>query len=162
MVGDQDCKEMLAAFDRVVATGKSELVLVTGDAGIGKSSVVNELVRSRRVRPARIGRTCQWRRDCSEKTNEHCGELRSDAPDHSVLDDVQPVTVLVAVRDSGPGLDPERFDRLFDAFYTTKPHGLGMGLAISSSIIEAHGGRLWAQANTPRGAVFQFTLPILG
>ena len=67
--------------------------------------------------------------------------------------------VLVAVRDSGPGLDPKSLDRLFTAFYTTKPQGMGMGLAISRSIIEAHGGRLWATRNTPRGAVFQFTLP---
>jgi signal transduction histidine kinase len=51
-------------------------------------------------------------------------------------------------------------DRLFDAFYTTKPQGLGMGLSISRSIIEAHGGRLWAKANVPKGALFQFTLPI--
>jgi signal transduction histidine kinase len=68
--------------------------------------------------------------------------------------------VLIAVRDSGPGLDPKGLDRLFDAFYTTKPQGLGMGLAISRSIIEAHGGRLWATANASQGAVFQFTLPI--
>jgi PAS domain S-box-containing protein len=68
--------------------------------------------------------------------------------------------VLVLVRDSGPGLDPTSLDHLFDAFYTTKPHGLGMGLAICRSIIEAHGGRLWASANHPCGAVFQFTLPI--
>jgi PAS domain S-box-containing protein len=67
--------------------------------------------------------------------------------------------VLVAVGDSGPGLDPQRLDRLFDAFYTTKPHGLGLGLAISRSIIAAHGGRLWATANVPHGAVFQFTVP---
>src|SRR5262249_35505599 len=70
--------------------------------------------------------------------------------------------VLVAVRDSGPGLDPQSLERLFDAFYTTKPHGLGMGLAISRSIIEAHGGRLWATANEGRGATFQFTLPTGG
>jgi signal transduction histidine kinase len=68
--------------------------------------------------------------------------------------------VLIAVRDSGPGLDPKGLDRLFDAFYTTKPQGLGMGLAISRSIIEAHRGRLWAGANASRGAVFQFALPI--
>ena len=66
---------------------------------------------------------------------------------------------LVAVRDSGPGLDPASVDRLFEAFYTTKPDGMGMGLAICRSIIETHGGRLSASANEPRGAVFQFTLP---
>jgi C4-dicarboxylate-specific signal transduction histidine kinase len=68
--------------------------------------------------------------------------------------------VLVAVRDSGSGLDPEGLDHLFDAFYTTKPSGMGMGLSICRSIIEAHGGRVWATANVPQGAVFQFTLPI--
>jgi PAS domain S-box-containing protein len=67
--------------------------------------------------------------------------------------------VLVAVRDSGPGIAAESADRLFDSFYTTKPDGLGMGLSICQSIIEAHQGQLWATANTPRGAVFQFTLP---
>jgi len=70
--------------------------------------------------------------------------------------------VLIAVRDSGPGLDPRSVDRLFHAFYTTKPQGMGMGLAISRSIVEAQGGRLWATANAPHGAVFQFTLPIGG
>ena len=67
--------------------------------------------------------------------------------------------VLVAVRDSGPGLAPAAIEHLFKAFYTTKPGGMGMGLSICRSIIDAHGGRLWASANTPRGAVFQFTLP---
>jgi PAS domain S-box-containing protein len=67
--------------------------------------------------------------------------------------------VLVTVRDSGPVLDPQQLDRLFEAFYTTKPHGLGLGLAISRRIIEAHGGRLWVTANVPHGAVFQFTVP---
>ena len=65
----------------------------------------------------------------------------------------------VAVQDSGPGLSPQSVDRLFEAFYTTKPKGMGMGLTICRSIIEAHGGRLWATANEPRGAVFQFTVP---
>jgi PAS domain S-box-containing protein len=68
--------------------------------------------------------------------------------------------VLVSVRDLGPGLDPQNVDHLFEAFYTTKPDGLGMGLAICRSIIKAHGGRLWATANEPRGAVVQFTLPL--
>jgi PAS domain S-box-containing protein len=67
--------------------------------------------------------------------------------------------VVVAVRDSGPGIDPEHLERVFEAFYTTKPSGLGIGLSICRSIIDAHGGRLWAEANEPRGAVFQFTLP---
>jgi PAS domain S-box-containing protein len=67
--------------------------------------------------------------------------------------------VLVGVQDSGTGLESESLDHLFTAFFTTKPQGMGMGLAISRSIIEAHGGRLWATANEGRGAVFQFTLP---
>ncbi|HTO65811.1 MAG TPA: ATP-binding protein [Bradyrhizobium sp.] len=67
--------------------------------------------------------------------------------------------VLVEVRDSGPGVDPERVDQLFEAFYTTKAEGIGMGLSISHSIIEAHGGRLWAGPNEPHGAAFQFSLP---
>jgi signal transduction histidine kinase len=67
--------------------------------------------------------------------------------------------VLVAMRDSGPGIDPEHIERVFDAFYTTKSSGVGMGLSVCRSIVDAHGGRLWAGANAPRGAVFQFTLP---
>ena len=67
--------------------------------------------------------------------------------------------VLVAVHDSGHGLDLDKLARLFDAFYTTKPDGLGMGLAISRSIIEAHGGKIWSEPNRPRGAVFRFLLP---
>jgi signal transduction histidine kinase len=70
-----------------------------------------------------------------------------------------PGSVLVAVQDSGPGLKPESLDRLFDPFYTTKPGGMGMGLSICRSIVEAHGGRVWAMANVPQGAIFQFTLP---
>jgi C4-dicarboxylate-specific signal transduction histidine kinase len=67
--------------------------------------------------------------------------------------------VLVLVRDSGPGLAPAGLERIFEAFYTTKPGGLGMGLSVCRSIIEAHGGRLWANPNVPQGAVFQFTVP---
>jgi C4-dicarboxylate-specific signal transduction histidine kinase len=67
--------------------------------------------------------------------------------------------VLITVEDTGTGLAPENLDRIFNAFYTSKPDGMGMGLAISRSIIEAHSGRIWAAANSPRGAVFQFTLP---
>jgi signal transduction histidine kinase len=67
--------------------------------------------------------------------------------------------VLLAVRDSGAGLDPGKLDHLFDAFYTTKSRGMGMGLTINRSIVEAHGGRIWATQHFPRGAIFQFTLP---
>jgi PAS domain S-box-containing protein len=70
--------------------------------------------------------------------------------------------VRIAVRDWGPGLKPESLDRLFDAFYTTKPDGMGMGLSICRSIIEAHGGRVWATPNVPQGAALQFTLPQQG
>ena len=70
-----------------------------------------------------------------------------------------PNQVVVAVADSGAGIDPQIIGRIFEPFYTTKPQGTGMGLAISRSIIEAHGGRLWAEPNTPRGANFQCTLP---
>ncbi len=71
----------------------------------------------------------------------------------------EPDSVLVAVRDSGPGLAPAVLARLFEPFHTTKPGGLGLGLSICRSIIEAHGGRLWASANVPRGAEFNFTVP---
>ena len=70
--------------------------------------------------------------------------------------------VVVAVRDSGDGLDPANLERVFDAFFTTKADGMGMGLAISRTIIESHGGRLWATTNAPKGAVFQFTIPVDG
>jgi len=68
--------------------------------------------------------------------------------------------VRIAVSDNGPGIDPQTVQHVFDAFSTTKPEGMGMGLAISRSIIDAHGGRLWTEANDPYGVTFQFTLPI--
>jgi C4-dicarboxylate-specific signal transduction histidine kinase len=68
--------------------------------------------------------------------------------------------VFVEVQDTGPGFDAANFDRLFQSFYSTKPDGMGMGLAISRSIVEAHGGRLSTTPNEPRGAVFRFTLPV--
>ena len=71
----------------------------------------------------------------------------------------EPGEILVSVADTGPGIDPQHAARLFAPFFTTKPEGIGMGLSISRSIIEAHGGRLWAAANQPRGAVFHFVLP---
>jgi signal transduction histidine kinase len=72
----------------------------------------------------------------------------------------EPHGVVVAVKDSGPGLAPDSLERIFNPFYSTKPDGMGMGLAICRSIVEAHGGRLRVEANEPRGAVFRFTLPM--
>ena len=72
----------------------------------------------------------------------------------------EPGTILVAVRDSGIGLDPQGTTRIFDAFYTTKPYGLGMGLSISRSIVDAHGGQLWATPNEPHGTIFYVSLPV--
>jgi signal transduction histidine kinase len=68
--------------------------------------------------------------------------------------------LLISVSDTGVGLSNDQAERIFDAFFTTKPQGTGMGLSISRRIVEAHGGRIWATANEPRGAVFQFTLPL--
>ena len=76
----------------------------------------------------------------------------------SAIDDAK--DVFVEVQDTGPGLGPEKLDRFFQSFYTTKPEGIGMGLAISRSIAEAHGGRLSAAPNPPRGAAFRLTLPV--
>jgi signal transduction histidine kinase len=70
-----------------------------------------------------------------------------------------PQEVLVSVTDCGGGIPAQNTDRLFNAFFTTKSSGMGMGLSICRSIVEAHGGRLWATANLPHGATFQFTLP---
>lgn len=67
--------------------------------------------------------------------------------------------VLISVTDVGVGLPPDHGDRIFKAFYTTKEEGTGMGLSISRSIVESHGGRLWATANSAKGATFRFTLP---
>jgi C4-dicarboxylate-specific signal transduction histidine kinase len=70
--------------------------------------------------------------------------------------------IQIAVADTGPGPDPAAADRLFDPFFTTKPDGMGLGLSVCLSIVEAHGGRLWASPNSPHGAVFRFTLPAAG
>jgi C4-dicarboxylate-specific signal transduction histidine kinase len=88
-------------------------------------------------------------------------EAMKDAPGELVIasqptDDGQ---LLISVSDSGCGIPPEQAERMFEAFFTTKPRGNGMGLSISRTIVESHGGRLWASANAARGARFQFTLP---
>ena len=67
----------------------------------------------------------------------------------------------MAVSDSGTGIPADKVERLFEPFFTTKPNGMGMGLAISQTIIEAHGGKIWGGNNAGRGAVFKFTLPAM-
>jgi signal transduction histidine kinase len=74
----------------------------------------------------------------------------------SAADDAR---LVISVRDTGAGLLPEHTDQIFNAFFTTKDHGTGMGLPISRSIVESHGGRLWVTANSERGTTFQFSLP---
>jgi C4-dicarboxylate-specific signal transduction histidine kinase len=88
----------------------------------------------------------------------------TDEPPRELLltsEEAEPGRVRVSVRDTGPGLGSPAPDRLFHAFHTTKANGLGLGLSICRSIIEAHGGKLSAAANSPRGAVFQFVVPTI-
>jgi signal transduction histidine kinase len=68
--------------------------------------------------------------------------------------------LVISVSDAGVGLPSQQREQIFNAFFTTKHHGIGMGLRISRSIVESHGGRLWAADNSPRGAIFYFTIPI--
>jgi signal transduction histidine kinase len=88
-------------------------------------------------------------------------EAMKDAPGELVITSQRTDEghLLISVNDSGVGVPPEQADRIFEAFFTTKPRGNGMGLSISRTIVESHGGRLWASADTTRGATFQFTLP---
>ena len=97
---------------------------------------------------------------CSEQVSARYSGRQPENDEQRSSASAERTDVLITIRDSGPGLDPQMVDRLFEPFYTTKPEGLGMGLTISRSIIEAHGGRLWAKANVSQGAVFQFTLPV--
>ena len=97
----------------------------------------------------------------SQKITESHSESGQETIEAKVPSEPGSTSLLIAVRDSGPGLDPTELKHVFETFYTTKSHGMGMGLAISRSIIEAHNGRLWVTANPPRGAVFQFTLPCI-
>jgi PAS domain S-box-containing protein len=90
---------------------------------------------------------------------EAMGSVEAEPRDLLISTEQHHTGVLVAVRDSGPGIDSTHLEHVFEAFYTTKSGGVGMGLSICRSIIDAHGGRLWAEANEPRGTIFQFTLP---
>ncbi|TPK93588.1 GHKL domain-containing protein, partial [Mesorhizobium sp. B2-4-14] len=90
---------------------------------------------------------------------EAMGSMKEGARELSISTEQDRTGALVTVRDSGPGIQPAQLERVFDAFYTTKSLGTGMGLSICRSIVAAHGGRLWAEENEPHGAVFKFTVP---
>ncbi len=97
----------------------------------------------------------------SQKITESHSESGQETIEAKATGEPGMTSLLIAVRDAGPGLNPTELKHVFETFYTTKSHGMGMGLAISRSIIEAHNGRLWVTANAPRGAVFQFKLPCI-
>jgi PAS domain S-box-containing protein len=97
----------------------------------------------------------------SQKITESHSDTGQETIDPKAPSEQGLTSLLIAVRDAGPGLDPTDLEHVFETFYTTKSHGMGMGLAISRSIIEAHNGSLWVTANAPHGAVFQFKLPCL-
>jgi len=90
--------------------------------------------------------------DAMKNVNERELSIKSEVADGQVL---------ISVTDAGVGLSPDHEDRIFKAFFTTKEKGTGMGLSISRSIVESHGGRLWATANSGKGATFRFTLPAM-
>jgi PAS domain S-box-containing protein len=138
----------------------NDLLPVMGDRIQLQQVILNLIINAIEAISGEVGEGPRDLLVSSQKVAEIQSELEKGTFEYKALADAECTHVLIAVRDSGPGLDPKGLDRLFDAFYTTKPKGLGMGLAISRSIIEAHRGRLWARANAPRGAVFQFTLPI--
>jgi signal transduction histidine kinase/CheY-like chemotaxis protein len=136
----------------------SDLPLVMGDRVQLQQVLLNLILNAIQA----MGAVTDGSRDLEIISKEVCPSQRGSKTESDEKNDSaspKSTEVLIMARDSGPGFDPQNIDRLFNAFYTTKPQGLGMGLSISRSIIEAHGGRLWAKANEPRGAVFQFTLP---
>jgi len=90
---------------------------------------------------------------------EAINDVADDQRDLLITTEATEDGVRVGVRDTGPGVSPEKFELLFEPFYTTKPNGMGMGLSICRSIIQAHGGRLWATGHASQGAFFQFTIP---
>jgi signal transduction histidine kinase len=85
--------------------------------------------------------------------------MKDSGGELTVKSELQDGQLQLSVSDTGVGLPAEKMDQIFSAFFTTKPQGSGMGLAISRSIVESHGGQLWASANDGRGATFHFTLP---
>jgi PAS domain S-box-containing protein len=137
----------------------NDLPIVTGDK-IQLQQVVLNLVLNGIEAMSGVAESQRELCVSSQKVSEYSGEAGKETIVSNALTDPESAYLLIAVRDSGPGLDATELQRVFETFYTTKSQGMGMGLAISRSIIEAHHGRLWVTANPQGGAVFQFTLPI--
>jgi len=139
----------------VVALSRSELrngrTLLQTQLAVGLPLISGDRVQLQQVMLNLILNAVEAMSGSNEATRELLIKTQQDGPG----------SVLVAVQDSGPGLKPESLDRVFNAFYTTKPGGMGMGLSICRSIIEGHGGRVWAAPGLLQGATFQFTLPQL-
>jgi len=150
----KDAVEINDAILEVIALTRTEAannsVAVRTQLAEGLPRVQGDRVQLQQVLLNLIINAIEAMRDVGEKERELLISSRNE-----------PDGVSVEVRDSGPGFAPATLDRLFEAFYTTKPGGLGLGLSICRSIIEAHNGRLWASANLPRGASFQFALPAI-
>jgi PAS domain S-box-containing protein len=144
-----DVNEMIL---ETIALTRSEMqrhcILLQTELANDLPSIRGDRVQLQQVILNLIVNAIEAMREVSDDSRELLIGSRADMPDG----------VIVTVRDSGPGLKPESLNHLFDPFYTTKPTGMGMGLSICRSITEAHGGQLWATANAPRGATFQFTL----
>jgi PAS domain S-box-containing protein len=150
----KDAVEVNDAILEVIALTRTEAanngVLVRTQLAEGSPYVQGDRVQLQQVLLNLIINAIEAMRDVDEEEREMRISSRSE-----------PDGVSVEVRDSGPGFAPTHHDRVFEAFYSTKPGGLGLGLSICRSIIEAHKGRLWASANLPRGASFQFVLPTI-
>jgi PAS domain S-box-containing protein len=136
-------------------------VIVLGRSAIIKNGVAVQIRLSEGLLPVHCDRVQLQQVVLNLILNaaEAMGSVEGQPRDLLISTEQHHAGVLVAVRDSGPGIDPTLLERVFEAFYTTKSRGVGMGLSICRSIIDAHGGRLWAEANEPRGTIFQFTLP---
>ena len=148
----KDAVEINDALLEIIALTRTEAannsVSVRTQLAEGLPRVQGDRVQLQQVLLNLIINAIEAMRDVVEQKRELLISARNES-DH----------VSVEVRDSGPGLAPADFERVFEAFYTTKPGGLGLGLSICRSIIEAHNGRLWATPNVPRGASFRFDLP---
>jgi PAS domain S-box-containing protein len=153
--GRIDCFDLNDAINEIIA-------LAQGAASKSSISIVARLTKGL---PAVRGDRVQVQQvvlNLTLNAVEAMGSVEVGVRELSITTERDETGALVAVSDSGPGIDPEHLERVFEAFYTTKSTGIGMGLSICRSIIHAHGGRLWAEANEPRGAAFRFTLPGAG